>query len=1060
MATQKPNISSKYKDIISRVAIHSGPPAIYQLQAKKQKFGTLTRISVGEKNPNKTNKTILLVGETGAGKSTLINALVNYTMGVKWEDGVWFQIIEDKKKSQTSDVIVYEIFDFEDKTLPYSLTIIDTRGYGNITGTKKDDILNQKLLDFFGSEDGVNEVHAVGLVMKVTDNQMNNRLIFIFDLLMILFGEDLEKNIIALITHSDGMPPKNAQKALEHQKIKCAKNKKNQSLYFVFNNQQNKKRTEENEFGLEMAWRVTERGICQFTAFLEEAEPQKLEKTFEDLNECIRLTACIHNLQDRIKFIDVKQREIKNTMSSTPHVAEVFKHKEPITNGMCGLEAAVCCTVCEENCHYPGCTLGLIPENCEVMKDGHCTVCTKKCPPLDHVRDKWRYVIRLRRAEKERGEVSLSANLEKEMNKLTSEKSQLVDEAYQHVVRLKHMDLNINSTYTSVHLDFLIKKMKEKGDPEKVQKLEEIETQVDEGTRAALEHRTIHIKAPHEDISSDSFLIHSGPPAVYQLRAKKQFGTVTRMTVGKKDFNKINKTILLVGETGGGKSTLINALVNYTMGVKWEDEVWFMIVEEEEKSQSESQTSDVIVYEIFDCEDKTLPYSLTIIDTPGFGDTRGTEKDDIISERLLDLFRSEDRIYELNSICLVMKASDNRLNDRQRRVFDSIISLFGKDLEKNIVALITHSDGMPPENALGALKAANIECSKNEKNEPVYFLFDNQQSKERKAVYEDPLMKSWDLTKKQMGVFSTFLIGCGPEKLIKTKKVLKKRIELKACIKNLQERIKVTELKQREIRQIQEALKENEENVKKNEKFMVEVDEVYKEETKIKGGMRGVFYEGALCCRVCEETCHYPGCTVSWYPSHCEVMTDGCCTVCANKCPASDHVKEKWRYVTKTRKVEKTIEEMKQKYETNKNEGQKKFNLLENLEKEMKQLKAGKSEFLDESYQHFVRLEQIALKVDSASTIVHLDFLIEKMKEEGKTEKVQKLEEMRSRDVGYGPVPPGGDRGMRGPSLLGPSLPGSKKTSPGLEIGVDKYRAAYGSDPSSHSGPAATLHQP
>ncbi|KAL4009667.1 hypothetical protein ACER0C_003519 [Sarotherodon galilaeus] len=489
-------------------------------------------------------------------------------------------------------------------------------------------------------------------------------------------------------------------------------------------------------------------------------------------------------------------------------------------------------------------------------------------------------------------------------------------------------------------------------------------------------------KSPHEDISSDSFLIHSGPPAVYQLRAKKQkFGTLTKITVGEKNFNKINKTILLVGETGGGKSTLINTLINYTMGVKWEDKVWFQIVEEEKKSQSESQTSDVIVYEIFGFEDKTLHYSLTIIDTPGFGDTKGTEYDDIISEQLLDLFRSEDGIYELNAVCLVMKATDNRLSYRQRQIFDSIISLFGRNLEKNIVALVTHSDGLPPENALNALKAANIKCSRNEKNEPVHFLFDNQQSKERREVYEEPLKKSWDLTKKQMGDFLAFLISCGPESLMKTKQVLKKRIKLKACIQNLQERIILTELKQREIRQIQEALKENEESMKNNEKFTVGVDEVYKEKENIKGGMWGVFYEGALCCKVCEETCHYPGCTMSWYPSYCEVMKDGHCTVCANKCPASKHVKEKWRYVTKTKR-------------TNKNEGQKKLNLLENLEKEMNKLTAEKSQFLNESYQHVVSLEQISLNVDSASTIAHIKFLIEKMKEEGDNEKVQELEEM------------------------------------------------------------------
>ncbi|CAI5657739.1 septin-2-like [Oreochromis niloticus] len=119
------------------------------------------------------------------------------------------------------------------------------------------------------------------------------------------------------------------------------------------------------------------------------------------------------------------------------------------------------------------------------------------------------------------------------------------------------------------------------------------------------------------------------------------------MTVGEKNPGKTNKTILLVGETRAGKSTLINALLNYSMGVKWEDEVWFQIIEEEDRSQTETQTSDVIVYEIFGFEDKTLPYSLTIIDTPGYGDTRGIGHDDIISHRLLDLFGSHDGVREI-----------------------------------------------------------------------------------------------------------------------------------------------------------------------------------------------------------------------------------------------------------------------------------------------------------------------------------------------------------------------------------------------------------------------------
>ncbi|XP_030579769.1 septin-1-like [Archocentrus centrarchus] len=315
----------------------------------------------------------------------------------------------------------------------------------------------------------------------------------------------------------------------------------------------------------------------------------------------------------------------------------------------------------------------------------------------------------------------------------------------------------------------------------------------------------------YEDIISNSVQISSRPPAVYQLRTKKQkFGTLTGMTVGEKNVNKINKTILLVGETGTGRSTLINALLNYSMGVKFEDEVWFQIVEEEKKSQTESQTSDVIVYEIFGYEGETLPCSLTIIDTPGYGDTRGILCDDSINHKLLELFQSEIESHEIHAVGLVMKATDNRLSDQPMSSFNSVMSLFGKDLEKNIVALITHSNGRRPKNALEALKAAKVKCAKNDKNEPVYFLFDNCQHEDR--TEEEKFLKDADeISERGMREFTAFLGKTAPQKLEQTVEVMNERIKLTDCIQNIQDKLKLTELKQTEIKHIQEALKKHEE---------------------------------------------------------------------------------------------------------------------------------------------------------------------------------------------------------------------------------------------------------
>ncbi|XP_061565935.1 uncharacterized protein LOC133420291 [Cololabis saira] len=500
-----------------------------------------------------------------------------------------------------------------------------------------------------------------------------------------------------------------------------------------------------------------------------------------------------------------------------------------------------------------------------------------------------------------------------------------------------------------------------------------------------------NISSGYEDMMSQSDLIRSGRPAVYQLKPKVQhIGTLKRLTVGEKSSTKTNKTILLVGETGTGKSTMINALVNYTMGVKFEDEVWFQIVEDEKRNQAESQTSDVIVYEIFGFEDKTLPFSLTIVDTPGYGDTRGIEHDAVVNQRLLDLFGSEDGIREMAAVCLVLKATVNRVSDRMTYIFDSVMSLFGKDMEKNIIALMTHSDGIPPKNALQALEAANIKCAKNENNQLVHFLFNNCQEELRDKDTEVPLENAWRQTAKGMQRFSEFLKTTGSQELKTTVEVLKSQQRLTASIHNLQERIKLTEKMKEEIDKTQMQLKLHESQLENDKNFTIEVEESYKELEKYDGGWtwRTLSYNGVTRCENCEENCHYP-CADAWGAPSCLVMKSLCCTVC--NCSVLQHTKDYQKYVIKTRKVKRTIEELKKKFQAN---VQYTSGFLSVLDKKKKEHEEKIKQLVEEAFSHVLKLRDSALTVETTSTQAYLGVLIMKMREFGKTAEVQILEEM------------------------------------------------------------------
>ncbi len=490
-------------------------------------------------------------------------------------------------------------------------------------------------------------------------------------------------------------------------------------------------------------------------------------------------------------------------------------------------------------------------------------------------------------------------------------------------------------------------------------------------------------------IIKKGILIKDGNPAQYRLQTSTcnldQSEPYRKITFGERDKQKPHKTILMVGETGTGKTKLINVMINYMLGVKREDKVWFEITDDQsDRTSAHSQTSSITVYGFYLQESQI---DLTIIDTPGYGDTRGVDLDKGIAVSFHSLSKSAEGIHEIDAVCLVIKAQQNRLSDRQRYIFDAVQSLFGRDIAENIVLLFTHSDGMPPKDVLTTVKETEIKCAVNDKKQPVFFLFNNFQSEAADEEYEMIQQHAWDLSFRGMTRLFQFLETVQPKTLNMTQDVLRNREWLEANLNNLQSRVQMIELKQNELKQTQDALEQNKKDVEDDKNFEYEAEVTYKEKVDIDNSLANV----AMCCTVCEENCHYPGC---WWASnvyYCSMIKNNHCRVCSNKCHYKKHVKAPTIYITKKKKEKKTFENLKKIYYTKIGDGE---SFVKKLEEELQTLEKEKIKLVNKAVDCVENLQKIALKADSVSK---LDFLIEKLREINEPEKAKTLEDMKKR---------------------------------------------------------------
>lgn len=161
-----------------------------------------------------------------------------------------------------------------------------------------------------------------------------------------------------------------------------------------------------------------------------------------------------------------------------------------------------------------------------------------------------------------------------------------------------------------------------------------------------------------------------------------------------------SSNIMIIGETGVGKSTWIHCFINYMQSIQLEEnERYYLFDEKSLQEEYEKEHGKKLegcsvtdVPAIYNIEASNLFKNLIrLIDTAGFGDTRGPEYNEKITEDIRNLFEGSE-IETLNAVCLIFKANQTRSTDRLKMVMNKLFSLFGNEIKNNIIIIFTFAD--------------------------------------------------------------------------------------------------------------------------------------------------------------------------------------------------------------------------------------------------------------------------------------------------------------------------------------------------------------------------------
>ena len=346
------------------------------------------------------------------------------------------------------------------------------------------------------------------------------------------------------------------------------------------------------------------------------------------------------------------------------------------------------------------------------------------------------------------------------------------------------------------------------------------------------------------------------------------------MSTTRENFDHIPK-ILLIGETGSGKSTLINYFCNYFH--QGDLNHLQIAIPYKQSPQNEYNLSNTAQTKTNTCTqymftDRMTEKQYLLVDTPGLSDTRGSEQNKMNMDQIIDTIT---KLGNLSTIIIVVNGSISRLTTSFRSILTCLYGNLPDIVLENVIVVLTNAKKHESPFDLRILNLSG--------NTYPFYMQNNafvSDSRTWRDSIRNELELDWNYSMKQiqqiLQTIESFEQQISIEKFIEMKQM---RNDIKLILHQM--RFEFIHIRQLE-----------------NELTQIQTFEII-----------DAPYNNTLCLN-CHQVCHRHCClyeTTIAEPQiscQCSTMIDGYCQKCRNHCSSIDHY-----YAKKTIRItEQTIE--------------------------------------------------------------------------------------------------------------------------------------------------------